>query len=70
MPTLDEADVVCPFYQHTAKLTTSCEGITDDCIIKLCFNSFKQMYNYRKINCCGRYKACKIYSMLEKKYEK
>ena len=70
MPTINDADVLCPFYQSTTEKGIICEGITDNNEIKLLFNEIKHMHSYRKIYCCGRYADCKIHSMLEMKYAK
>lgn len=64
-----DALIKCPFYKESAKKSISCEGLTEDSIIKLLFNSPKKMVMHCRIFCEHRYKACEIYNMLEKKYE-
>ena len=70
MPTtFNEAHIVCPFYEYSATKSITCEGITDDCILKTYFNTKKKMQLHRNVFCCNKYKNCEIYAMLEKKYE-
>ena len=67
--TYNEGLIICPFYKATATQSISCEGITEDCIIKLLFASPEKRDLHRKIFCDNNYKNCEIYRMLEKKYE-
>lgn len=67
--TYNEGLVQCPFYQAMSKKSITCEGITDDCITKILFQSAENMKLHRKIFCDAKYKNCEIYMMLEKKYE-
>lgn len=67
--TYNEGDIKCPFYKTMATKSISCEGITDDCILKLLFASPEKRDLHRKIFCDNRYFNCEIYTMLEKKYE-
>ncbi len=65
----NEGLINCPFYKSAATQSITCEGITDDCIIKLLFISPEKRDLHREIFCDRRYKNCEIYTMLEKKYE-
>ena len=67
--TYHEALINCPFYQSMATQSISCEGITDECLIKLIFTSPEKRDSHRKIFCEKHYQNCEIYRMLEKKYE-
>ena len=67
--TYNESTVVCPFFRTTATSSISCEGITDDCTVKLQFCNGKKRDAHRKIYCERNYKYCEIYRVLEKKYE-
>lgn len=70
MPTrFNEAHVVCPFYNTSTNQSISCEGVTDDCILKLIFATPRKMQMYRGTFCARKYPQCNIYAMLEKKYE-
>jgi hypothetical protein len=70
MPTdFNDANIVCPFYLYSAKKSISCEGVTDGSRLKMLFDTHKDMHYYRCNYCSAKYKNCKIYSMLEKKYE-
>lgn len=67
--TYNEGLITCPFYKSMAQKSISCEGITDDCIIKLLFVSPEKRDLHRKIFCENRYQNCEIYRVLEAKYE-
>jgi hypothetical protein len=70
MPTeYNDANILCPFYKRSAKQSISCEGITEDCILKTIFSSPRNMHLHRLLFCEGKYKNCEIFTMLEKKYE-
>jgi hypothetical protein len=67
--TYHEALINCPYYLSTSKKSITCEGITDDCTLKLLFVSAEKRDLHRKIFCEKRYTNCEIFNMLEKKYE-
>jgi hypothetical protein len=67
--TYKDVDIQCPFFKELAKKGVSCEGLTDDSIIKLWFSSPKSLDLHTEIFCCNRYQNCEIYRMLEAKYE-
>ena len=69
MPNYDERKIRCPFFVTMAKQSISCEGITDDSIIKLIFSSPKGMKLHRSVFCGEKYECCEIYRALEEKYE-
>ena len=69
MPKINDADALCPFYQCTTKKGIVCESFVEDSVIKVLFRETKTMYSYRRIHCCGRYKDCKLFSLLEEQYE-
>lgn len=67
--TYQDVDVKCPYYKgHTAS-GISCEGLTDDSIINLWFNSHKPKSCHMEAYCKKRYRYCEIARMLEAKYE-
>lgn len=59
----------CPFYEASATQSISCEGITDECTTRLIFTSPKEMSLHRMVHCENKYHACRMYRLLEKKYE-
>ncbi len=59
----------CPFFQFAGRKSVGCEGITDDCFVRLVFNSESKKKEQQKIFCNARYKNCEIYRMLMNKYE-
>lgn len=67
--TYKDVDIQCPFFKGLDKKNISCEGLTDDSILKLWFNSPKSKNLHIDIFCSRKYKTCKICKMLEKKYE-
>jgi hypothetical protein len=67
--TYNESNAQCPFFLSCGKVSISCEGITDDCKLKLLFNKEEDRELHREIFCDRTYKNCEIYSMLVKKYE-
>ena len=67
--TYHEALIICPFYRSMAQKSITCEGITDDCVLKLLFTSPDKRDLHRQIFCECKYKNCEIYTMLENKYE-
>ena len=67
--TYNEGLINCPFYKAMATKSISCEGITEDCVIKLLFTMVEKRELHRKIFCENKYINCEIYRMLEKKYE-
>lgn len=70
MPTqYEDADVKCPFFRRQTTVSITCEGLTEDSVIRLCFTSGKAKDLQARIFCEKRYKNCEIYTMLEKKYE-
>lgn len=67
--TYKDVDIKCPFFRELSNKGISCEGLTSDSIIKLCFSSPKgRDYHVREL-CSHRYKNCAICKMLEAKYE-
>lgn len=65
----NEKLINCPFYEASATQSISCEGITDECTIRLIFDSPREMNLHRMVCCENGYGKCRIYKMLEKKYE-
>lgn len=65
----NEKLIQCPFYEASATQSISCEGVTDECITRLIFTSPKEMQLHRMVYCERGYQECRIYKMLEKKYE-
>ena len=64
-----DVDIKCPFFRELLKKGISCEGLTDDSIIKQWFNSAKGKELHAEIFCKRKYTNCEIYRMLEKKYD-
>ena len=59
----------CPFYLFGGRKSIGCEGITEDCFIRLVFKSEEKKKAQENIFCNRRYKNCEIYRMLMEKYE-
>lgn len=65
----DDAEVKCPFYQNVAMKSITCEGITEDCVTKVLFNTPQLRDEHCNIFCTNKYENCEIYQMLWRKYE-
>ena len=65
----EEKEVKCPFYKGMTMQGISCEGLTDDNILKLMFASPEKRKTYCKKYCRTQYNHCEIFKLLEKKYE-
>lgn len=60
----------CPFFLFGGRKSVGCEGITDDCFIRLVFKSEEKKTTHENIFCNKMYKNCEIYRMLmREKYE-
>ena len=59
----------CPFFIASSTKGITCEGITDDCKLKLVFIDKDKLSMQRGIFCDARYQNCEVYQMLVKKYE-
>ena len=62
-------DVKCPFYleRQGDRFRIKCEGPVKNTSVQLTFRGNKRRY-FRSF-CCGDYKRCRIYQMLQAKYE-
>lgn len=64
-----DVDVRCPFFKRQTGVSISCEGLTDEMGIKLCFANANAQRLHMEVFCEKHYKKCEIYEILEKKYE-
>lgn len=46
-----------------------CEGITDNCVINLIFETERDRNLHREIFCNEQYTKCELENMLDKKYD-
>ena len=62
--------VKCPFYREKQgdRYRIKCEGVMPGTAIQLTFNGDKRWY--MKDFCCKNFEKCRIYRMLEDKYDK
>lgn len=59
----------CPFYRaDDGRQTITCEGITDDSVLKSYFRNKRQFELQLSVFCCDKFKNCEIHTMLEGKY--
>ena len=65
----NDVEIQCPFYYNIGLKSITCEGITDDCVNRILFNTPQLRDMHSKIFCENRYKYCEIYRMLVRKYE-
>ncbi len=61
--------VKCPFYKRQTAVGISCEGLTDDMVIRLQFTTSKEKEKQMQCFCESRYNNCEIYRVVEKKYD-
>lgn len=61
--------IKCPFYKKHEGVVITCEGITDDSTLKLCFKSKIGQQKQQKIFCEKSYTNCEIYRTLLDKYD-
>ena len=70
MAELDAKFVVCPYYHRSESNFIRCEGVNDDCTIKLTFEDSKKTKAYKKEFCksMSNYNRCNLCRMLNEKY--
>lgn len=51
----------CPFFRKNEKTVITCEGLTDDSVIRLTYRSKKGREIQKKTFCQSRYENCEIY---------
>ena len=56
--TYKDVKIQCPFFKELTNKSISCEGLTDDSIIKLWFNSSKSKDLHAGVFCSRKYKNC------------
>lgn len=61
--------ILCPFYKKHDGVVITCEGITDDSTLKLCFRNKIGERIQQKTFCEKAYKNCEIYRMINSKYD-
>lgn len=59
----------CPFYKRCGMNSVTCEGLYNKTTLSMNFDSRNDLGNYRTLFCDNGYQKCKIYRLLEKKYE-
>lgn len=69
MSTYDDVNAICPFFLSGDKQRITCEGLIDR---SRCINRFdygRDCEQYRSKYCDRHYEQCRIYKVLNKKYE-
>lgn len=62
-----QVDVRCPFYKYDdGKRRIICEGIIDQCSTGLVYHKHSDYETQLSVFCCGDYKKCEVYRMLQK----
>ena len=75
MNTYGDADVKCPFFNKSDEISISCEGVDNGMITKNIFRTEQGNFlrqkkkEYSDRYCKGDYKNCRLYQMLDEKYE-
>lgn len=63
------AEIRCPFFKKHEPKAISCEGITEDCVLRLVFTSQEGRERQESIFCSSAYEKCEIYRAIMEKYE-
>lgn len=65
----EDYDVQCPFYRQEDSKTVSCEGITPETGLHLCFPREERKQAYKLRFCRRHWKRCLITKMLNRMYD-
>ena len=60
---------LCPFYQCEVPQSLKCEGVEHGTALHVTFDSKGHKAGYKARFCCGQYRNCMLFRMLEDKYE-
>lgn len=72
MPTVSyyHAYVRCPYYRgDDGKSQIRCEGVWDGATLSQHYKRKEDFRTQIRVFCCGHYKKCELYEVLERKYE-
>lgn len=69
MTSYDDVEVMCPFFRMSEKRRIVCEGISDDCVNSMEFVSSRLRDRHKERYCDKKYQNCRLYRMLQEKYE-
>lgn len=75
MNSYGDADVKCPFYNKSDDISISCEGVCGCSVNKTVFRTDQGNFlrqkkkEYMDKFCKGDFESCRLYQMLEGKYE-
>ena len=61
--------VQCPYYRSDGKQAVYCEGVEDNCSLRLGFGSGQRKQAYKLEFCCEGWKTCGVAGMLNRKYD-
>lgn len=59
----------CPFFKSSGMNCVTCEGLYNKSTLSQNFVNRNDLSNFRILFCDNNYQKCKIYRLLEKKYE-
>lgn len=70
MPTnYDDVNAKCPYFVGSKKTNITCEGLTEDSVVILHFNTNEKKQQHRNIFCDNKYHNCEVCRMLDEKNE-
>ena len=65
----DDYYAKCPFFQRSGNQKIICSGVFDGTKISWEFDRKDDKKTQMRVFCCGKYKNCEVYRMLESIYE-
>lgn len=65
----DEIRARCPFYLDSEARSITCEGITDECKMKIEFKNRNARNQHRSIFCDAKFENCEVFRAIKEKYE-
>lgn len=65
----DAIEIMCPFFRSHERQVISCEGITEDSVVRLVFKTREARDRQERIFCGGAYEKCEIYRAICEKYD-
>lgn len=63
------AEIMCPFFKNHDRQAVSCEGITEDSVVRIVFRTREARDRQERIFCGGAYEKCEIYRAICEKYD-
>lgn len=65
----EDALVRCPYYRSVGRQSIHCEGVTENCGLRLGFATFAQRSQHRQKFCRRDWAGCPVAGMLNRLYD-